>query len=145
MKRPTFLLALCALVLAGCGTTRNALEKLTDLIPARATHSRKIVLSAYVCRPSEPVRDTNGIDLGLYFLVAPVGQACDLGARQVYVAAVLSAEIEKTRRLEVGQSVTIRGELALRALTLKRLAATSEGDGQPLNEAIVAESIHPQR
>lgn len=145
MRNRWIALVILAVTLSGCGTVPIPFERLIDLIPQRDPSSRRIVLQGYVCRPFEKIGDTSGIELGLRFIVAPVGQSCDLGAREVYVAAVLRSEVEKVHRLVVGQSVTIRGELATRALTAERLIALSEGDARPLNEAIAAESIRLNR
>jgi hypothetical protein len=145
MRKLITVLPLLALVCAGCGTTRSALEKLTDFVPGRDLRSRKIVLNGYVCKPAEKIHDSSGIDLGLRFVAAPVGQSCDLGAREIYIAAVSRSEMEKSQRLVVGQSVTVRGELAERTLTLERLTAPAGGDVRLLNEAIAADSIHVNR
>ncbi|HSG41332.1 MAG TPA: hypothetical protein VLE27_16950 [Thermoanaerobaculia bacterium] len=141
MKKAKVTLPLLTLLLAGCGMSRVALEKVADRLPGQGLNSRRILLLGYVCKPSERIRDTRGVDLGLRFVVAPVGQDCGRGAREVYVAAVLRSEMEKAQRLVVGQSVTIRGELAERAMTPERLDAVADGDSRLLNESVAAESI----
>ena len=98
-------------------------------------------LVGYVCETAERVYDNRGAYLGLRFVAAVLGEDCENGGREIHVAAALKDDCTDAASLEIGQTVTVEGDLAPRMPAALSLAAETPS----LREPLYATSIRPGR
>ena len=125
------------LSLANCAAPMRGLRIATGVLDT--SHH----LVGYVCETAERVHDQRGAYLGLRFVAAVLGEDCETGGREIHVAAALKDECIDAAGLEIGQTVTIEGDLAARIPQPASKAAAASPPS--LREPLYATSIRPGR